>query len=351
MQKFLKFSTDLISWYQKNARDLPWRHTHDPYKIWISEIMLQQTTVAAVIPYYLRWIKTFPNIRDVAKAPLRKILRQWQGLGYYQRAKNIHQSAQLIVEKYQAQIPRDPDLLGTLPGFGPYTIGAVLSIAYGIPLPIIDANIRRVVMRILGERGKADLSRDPKINKFLIKVFPKNEANRFNQAFMELGALICRSRDPQCLKCPVRKYCAAYHKGIQEIIPEPKSTKIQKLKVVVGVIENHGKYFIQQRPSKGLLADLWEFPGGKIEKGETALQALKRELKEEIECDVESAAHLMDVRHYYTQYAVDLSVWKCILNNTPQKNSQRRWVNLRELNQYPMPSGSARIVDRLIKKG
>ncbi len=375
MPRHPSFSKNLTAWYKKNARDLPWRRTRDPYKIWISEIMLQQTTVVAVIPYYKRWIKTFPDIQSAAKAPLQKVLKAWQGLGYYQRAKNFHQSARMICRVHNGKIPRDPLRLRELPGFGSYTVGAVLSIAFNQRHPIIDANVRRVVMRQLAIKGRADALHDPAILKFLDQVMPQKGMNAFNQALMELGALICRNREPLCLSCPVKSncsieiskkflhghkivtspqegaslFCKAYKKGIQEIIPAPKNTVIKNVEAVVAVIERQGRFFIQKRSSKGLLADLWEFPGGKIEKGESARAALSREVAEELGVAVRSAKHIMNVRHCYTQFRVNLHVWSCCLNKYPAQDKIHKWVRLKDLSKYPVPSGSAKIVERLQK--
>ncbi|MBI5415548.1 MAG: A/G-specific adenine glycosylase [Candidatus Omnitrophica bacterium] len=343
------FRRDLINWYQKHARRLPWRQTRDPYKIWVSEVMLQQTTVNAVIPYYGKWIKIFPTIETVAGAPVQKILKVWQGLGYYQRAKNFHKAAQIICTQYRGQLPRDPEKLRTLPGFGPYTTGAVASIAFDLPYTIIDANVRRVVMRLLALDGYADTSQDQRIEEFLQKSIPRKNAGTFNQALMELGALICRNRGPLCLLCPVKNHCAAYQKGIQEIIPKPKKKIIQDLDVAIGILQRGDKYLIQKRPSKGLLADLWEFPGGKIEKGETPQEALKRELKEELDIDITTSRHLMNVQHFYTQFRVNLYVFHCRPKSYPHHHASRKWLPINKLTEYPMPSGSAKIVARLQK--
>jgi len=347
MKKTLSFAKNLNAWYRRHARDLPWRETSDPYKIWISEIMLQQTTVSAVIPYYQKWIKVFPTVQHVAKAPLQKILKLWQGLGYYTRAKNIHKSAKVICDVYDGEVPNNPAELKKLPGFGPYTVGAVLSIAFDRRHPIIDANVRRAIMRMLAIEGHADTSQDSKILVFLENAMPKKNLRTFNQALMELGALVCRSREPLCLSCPVKTQCRGYKKGIQEIIPKPKKRIIKDVDVAIGILKKDGKYFIQKRPVGGLLADLWEFPGGKIERGESPAQALRRELKEELGIDVKSSRHVMNVRHFYTQFRVNLHVSVCESAVYPRPQKDRKWVSLNGLSRYPMPSGSAKIVDRL----
>ena len=343
------FSKSLIKWYQKSARDLPWRRTDDPYKIWISEIMLQQTTVAAVIPYYEKWLKIFPAVEDVAKANPQKILKTWQGLGYYSRARNIHKSSQILVKDFQSRIPEDPDTLRKLPGFGPYTVGAVLSIAYDQRVPIIDANVRRVIMRINGWQGAADTKQDKKIYEFLDEVMPRKNLRSFNQALMELGALICRSQSPLCTACPVNQFCEAYKKGIQEIIPTPKVSVVKDVHVAIGVLKKGDKVYIQRRPAKGLFADLWEFPGGKIEAGESPEQALHREIQEETGAKPAVVRFLMKATHYYTQFRANLNVYTCELEGEPHINGRQKWVSLKSLRQYPMPSGSAKIVEKLLK--
>lgn len=350
MNKRTSFSRGLTGWYKKSARRLPWRETRDPYKIWISEVMLQQTTVNAVIPYYEKWIKTFPTVKALKNAPLQEILKTWQGLGYYQRAKNLHKAAQTICTEHGRKLPGDPQQLRQLPGFGPYTTGAVASIAFDLPCTIIDANVRRVVMRLLALGGYADTSQDQRIEKFLQKAIPRKNAGTFNQALMELGALICRNREPLCLLCPVKAHCTAYRKGIQEIIPKPRKRIIQDLDVAIGILQRGNKYLVQKRPSKGLLADLWEFPGGKIEKRETPQEALKRELKEELDIEVTSSRYLMNVQHFYTKFRVNLRVFHCQPKSYPKANSLRKWLPIRELVEYPMPSGSAKIVARLQKE-
>ncbi len=341
------FSRFLLTWYGKHKRDLPWRRNKDPYKIWVSEMMLQQTTVATVIPYYERWFKGFPTVNALAAADLQEVLKAWQGLGYYARARNLHKAAQIIVSQHKGSLPHNPQLVRALPGFGPYSTGSVLSIAYDLPLTIIDANVRRVVMRLLALPGLADTSQDGAVEVFLRKVFPKSKAGDFNQALMELGALVCRSKEPLCILCPVQKFCQAYKEGKQEIIPQPKERVTKHISAVIAIIEKKGKYFIQQRPSKGLLADLSEFPGGKIEAGETRARALQREIKEELGVVVTSSKHLFDVTHFYTQFRVNLSVFSCQVETWPKSSARHKWVGLKALQTYPMPSGSAKIVEKL----
>jgi len=347
MQKNRSFSKNLERWYLKNSRDLPWRNTQDPYKIWISEIMLQQTTVNTVLGYYTKWIERFPRIENVAKASLIDILRAWQGLGYYNRAKSIHKTSKIIVKKYGGMFPSTSDRLRKLPGFGPYTTGALLSLAFKKPYTIVDANVRRVMMRQLGLKGKADNSHDKKIYTYLEQIIPHKTPDIFNQALMELGALICHSNNPQCHQCPINKSCFAYNSNKQNIIPTQVKKKNELIHSVIAVIVHKGKYLIQQRPPTGLLADLWEFPGGKIKQRESQLKALKREIKEELGVNVSRADYFTLVNHAYTRYRVKLHVWFCKLDIYPKSNKKRRWITLKDFEQYPMPAGSVKIVNKL----
>ena len=309
--------------------------------------MLQQTTVNATEDYYRRWIRIFPTVRHVARAPLARILKTWQGLGYYQRARNIHAASKIIVTKHGAKIPRDPEILKRLPGFGPYTVGAVLSIAFNLRYPIIDANVRRVFMRLMAFQSEAKPSCDPEILKNLKKILPERNMKIFNQALMELGALVCRNREPLCVKCPVKRFCKAYERGIQEIIPTPRKMIYKNFDVAIGILRRNNKYFVQKRPSKGLLAGLWEFPGGKIKSKESVASALKREMKEEIHTDIISQKFFMNAVHAYTNNRVKLHVFFCQPHTYPAQDKRHRWVTLRQIENYPMPSGSAKIIERL----
>jgi A/G-specific adenine glycosylase len=345
-EKESPFSRKLLDWYHANKRDLPWRRTRDPYRIWVSEIMLQQTTVAAVIPYYERWLKIYPDIERLSKAPLAQVLKTWQGLGYYQRARNMHKAAGIIAREYRGRIPADYDTLVALPGFGPYTAAAVLSIAYDLPYPVLDANVRRILMRLMGMKKHADPGHDRILMAFLLPYLPEDHMGDFNQALMELGALVCRSRNPACLLCPLLPRCDAFRKGEQEIIPMPRNRRYHRLDAVIALIrEEDGRYLIQKRPPRGLLAGLWEFPGGKREKGETLEEALRREMKEELGVDVESASPLITVSHAYTKYQVKLHAFACRLTRRPHlKPDNQRWAGLKELESLPVPSGTAKII-------
>jgi A/G-specific adenine glycosylase len=202
-------------------------------------------------------------------------------------------------------------------------------------------------MRLLALPGKADTKQDQRVNEFLLKVLPVKGVGDFNQALMELGALVCRNKEPLCNLCPCFKYCKAYKQGIQEIIPVPQQKVIRDIQAVIAIIKEGERYYMQKRPAKGLLADLWEFPGGKIEKGETKTQALARELKEELGASLKSARYLFEVKHFYTQFKVNLSVFVCALENAPHVDATHKWVKYKDFSKYPMPSASSKIIDKL----
>jgi A/G-specific adenine glycosylase len=310
--------------------------------------MLQQTTVNAVVPYYDRWLKAFPDVRALARAPLSGVLRAWQGLGYYARARNLRAAARIVVAEHGGRLPREPESLRKLPGFGPYTTAAVLSLAFGAPYPVVDANVRRVVMRLAGLRGEAGPGRDSEILKFLDRVFDRRRPGTFNQALMELGALLCRPRNPLCLPCPVAAFCAARRTGEQEVIPSPRERASIPIEAVIGIIEKNGKFLIRKRPDSGLLGGLWEFPGGKREPGETLDETLRREIREELGVGIANIRPLTTVKHAYTRFQVTLHARTGEITEPPKTNPGRvRWVSLAGMKRYPFPSGSLKIIDFL----
>ena len=314
--------------------------------------MLQQTTVPAVIPHFERWLEVFPDLPRLARAPLRKVLREWQGLGYYQRARSLHRAAKRVVREHGGKLPDDEKALRRLPGFGPYTTAAVLSLAFGRPRPVIDANVRRVLMRLLGIRGKAEPRLDRQLHAFLDRVFPASSPGDFNQAMMGLGGLVCRSRSPQCLACPIRRFCRAAREGTQETIPLPKKLTLERIEVVMAVIEKDGRVLLQERPAGGLLAGLWEFPGGKVEPGEGLQAALRREIREELGAEIEDIRRLTTVRHAYTRFEATLHAFHCRISSSGFLAGRRqRWVTLKNIGRYPLPSGSVKIVDFLGRRG
>ncbi len=258
-----KFQNDLISWYETNKRDLPWRRTDDPYLIWISEIMLQQTQVNTVIPYFEKFKKNYPTLKDLAKADEQIVLKDWEGLGYYSRARNLHSAVKEVVNKYDGVVPKDLKQLGDLKGIGPYTRGAIASIAFNQPEPAVDGNVMRVLSRVLLITENTSNPKTRKLFESIIyKIISEENPSSFNQGLMELGATICTPRNPSCLHCPVREQCRGFKQGVHTDLPIKNKAKKQRVEQyeVVLLRNEAGEVAIEQRPSEGLLANMWQFP-------------------------------------------------------------------------------------------
>ncbi|MGA8944039.1 MAG: A/G-specific adenine glycosylase [Thermoactinomyces sp.] len=269
--------SELLAWYSKNKRDLPWRQSKDPYKIWVSEIMLQQTRVDSVIPYFQRFISLFPSIEDLASAPEEQVIKAWEGLGYYSRAKNLHAAAKEIVFHGDGKIPSDRNSILKLKGIGSYTAGAILSIAFDQKVPAVDGNVMRVLSRLFALTDDISaVSTRKKMESLAEQLIPEENPGDFNQALMELGALVCSPTSPTCLFCPVRLMCDAYEQGIEEKLPRKKKAKPPVPHDMVVALFRYGKRFIgEKRPDQGLLAGLWGFPTLELTAGADPLQKIK----------------------------------------------------------------------------
>jgi A/G-specific adenine glycosylase len=341
----------LLDWYDHQGRQLPWRNQSDPYKIWVSEIMLQQTQVKTVIPYYQRWLQQFPNITTLAKADLQSVLKVWAGLGYYARARNLHQAAQQIQQQYEGQFPSTLEKALKLKGIGRTTAGGILSAAFNQPISILDGNVKRVLSRLVAlpvtpKKGIKQLWQVS--DQILDPINPRD----FNQALMDLGATICVKSQPKCLLCPWQKFCLAYQQGIQNQLPmsETKQPLPHKKIGVAVILNNNNEILIDRRPANGLLGGLWEFPGGKIEENETIADCIKREIKEELDIAIVVGDHLMTLDHAYTHFKVTLNVHLCQhLSGEPKpiECDEIRWVKLSDLDQYPFPKANSQIIERL----
>lgn len=332
----------LLAWYQKNARDLPWRGHADPYTIWVSEIMLQQTRVETVIPYFNRWMERFPTVQALAEAPPQAVLSAWEGLGYYRRAHHLQRAAITLVEQYGGELPRDVKKLQALPGVGRYTAGAIASMAFGLDEPALDGNIRRVLARVFNVSVPARSSAGEKHLWSLAREnLPSGQASDYNQALMDLGALICTPRDPDCRACPLQTICAACELGLQSERPvlsaRPKTPHVT---VTAAIIERDGRYLLAQRPAGGLLGGLWEFPGGKTLPGEDLETCLRREICEELGVDIQVGKSLGKYRHAYTHFKVTLYAYRCSLASQaeprPIQPTSLRWVPVEALADFPM---------------
>ncbi len=347
---------NLLDWFDREKRSMPWRDTRDPYRILVSEMMLQQTQVKTVIPYYERWVAAFPTVHKLAAAREARVLKLWEGLGYYSRARNLHRAAKQIVKDHAGDVPNTLDAILTLPGVGRYTAGAVLSIAHDKSIPVLDGNVKRVLSRwfCLDENGQNKASEN-KLWQTAERLIPGRRAGDFNQAVMELGATLCLPQNPLCLLCPVHTACEAKKQGVQERYPPAKiRTPTKKITVSAAVIRRNGKIYIQKRPQKGLMGGLWEFPGGKIEKQETPEDGLVREIREELGVEVSLKEKFMTVKHSYTQFRVTLHVFLCTLTKgrlRPTSCDAWKWVPLAEMDRYPFPAANAKILDKLRQNG
>jgi A/G-specific adenine glycosylase len=333
----------LLGWFARNRRDLPWRRQRGLYAIWLSEVMLQQTQVNTVLAYYRRFLRHFPTLRRLATAPLQEVLKVWEGLGYYARARNFWLAARQVCEKHRGRIPRTYDEFRALPGVGDYIAAAVLSIGCGLAIPVVDGNVLRVVCRW---QGIGDDIRGPaakrKVAGFLASIIPARHPGRFNEALMELGALVCLPKYPRCPNCPLRTGCFALHRGLAGSLPVKSRKKpVPTHRVALAVIVRRRKLFIQQRPEEGHLGGLWEFPGGKCRAGEKPEHAAVRECQEELKVDVEVAAKLAEVKHAYSHFKVHLHLFLCRLQSGKVSSSQPyAWIGIGELDKYPFPSAN-----------
>ncbi len=343
-----EFARLLLDWYAKNARQLPWRGHPDPYAVWVSEIMLQQTRVETVIPYFERWMARFPTLRSLAEAQEQDVLQLWEGLGYYSRARNLHKAAQRVMQEYAGQLPPGRQALERLPGIGRYTAGAIASMAFGRDEAALDGNIRRVLARVFDVQVPARSAEGERILwELALQHLPPGRAGDYNQAMMDLAAAICTPRSPQCLLCPLYALCEAAQLGQQEERPvlEPRP-EVPHYLVTAAVIHRNGQVLIARRPSEGLLGGLWEFPGGKVEPGEELPDCLRREICEELGAEVAVGEKVGVFRHAYTHFKVTLHAFHCQLNvgePQPIQASDLRWVSLNQLADFPMGK-----IDRLI---
>jgi A/G-specific adenine glycosylase len=342
----------LLRWYRTTRRDLPWRRTRDAYRIWISEVMLQQTQVATVVPYYERFLARFPDVAALAAAALDDVLKAWEGLGYYGRARHLHAAAGQVVAAHAGRVPLDPAAFRRLPGVGDYIAAAVLSIAAGEPLPVVDGNVLRVWARWRCLREDVRTARlRGRIRRELAAVIPAAAPGDFNQALMELGARVCAPRSPRCAECPLAPRCEARRAGAAAELPmRVPRRKVPLVRIAVAVIVRRGRVFIQRRPDEGLLGGLWEFPGGKIEPGETPATALARECREEIGVAPAAASPLAEVRHDYSHFRAHLHVFVCRLDAgaRPRAAGPARWVTGAELERYAFPGANRKFFPQLL---
>ncbi len=341
-------SSKLLKWYGLHKRTLPWRDSDDPYAVWVSEIMLQQTRVETVLPYFEKWMRQFRTIHALANASEQDVLNAWEGLGYYSRARNLHKAAKIVAKDFNGELPRDLNELRKLPGIGRYTLGAIASIAFGMNVPALDGNIKRVYSRIFDISEPVDLPKGENLLWDLAeKCLPKKNAGDYNQALMDLGATICVPSNPRCLFCPLMKMCKARENGTQNQRPVKTPKKdvphyIHAAGVILRRITNppHDEVLMAKRPSKGLLGGMWEFPNGRVPGN--PLEGLAQTLKTGYNLRLRAKRKgiletepLAVLHHGYTHFKVTVYVFRCELAMAV-KSENLRWILLRKLDEYPM---------------
>jgi A/G-specific adenine glycosylase len=342
----------LLRWFKRHRRAMPWRGAKDPYAIWVSEIMLQQTQVAAVTPYFLRFLNRFPNVRALARARMDAVLKAWEGMGYYSRARNLHRAAREVVSRFGGRLPATAPELLTLPGIGRYTAGAIASIAFGQDEPVLDGNVTRVLCRVFRIRKdpKAAAVRD-ELWSLARRLVPPERAGLFNQALMDLGATVCAPRNPGCPNCPIAADCGARAHGEQDAIPVKRPRKpTPHHDIAAGVIRRAKRILIDQRKADGLLGGLWEFPGGKRQRGEALKACLRREVREELGIGIRVLRPLITVEHAYSHFCITLHAYECRhVSGAPRALgcADWKWVTLEELDRYAFPAANRRIITAL----
>ena len=341
-----------MGWFEKNKRAMPWRKDASPYRILVSEVMLQQTQVVTVIPYFHRFMHAFPTVGDLASAPEEKILKLWEGLGYYSRARHLHACAKAIVD-LGGEIPDEFDELKKLPGVGDYTAAAVASIGFGRKVPVVDGNVLRVWSRMTMDDTPIDM---PKVKSRyfaeLTEVIQNTDhPGTFNQAMMELGSLVCKPSEADCDQCPVAAWCKAFQNGAVKDYPKktPKKTP-PHYDVAVGLVYDGDKLLILKRSDDQMLGGLWEFPGGKLEEGETPQQAVKREIMEETGLPVKVGKKLAVVKHAYSHFSITMHAFRCELQGdvtTPNCDRPWHWITEDQLKDYAFPKANHKIFEKL----
>jgi A/G-specific adenine glycosylase len=349
-------SDNLLAWYAEHGRDLPWRQTRDPYAIWVSEIMLQQTRVETVLPFYVRFMDQYPTVQALAEAPLEAVLKLWEGLGYYARARNLHQASRIVVDQYGGDLPASEQELAALPGIGRYTADALGAIVFGRDRLALEGNLRRVLTRLF------DIRLDPRrsegereLRQRGMSILPGGRASEFNQALMDLGAHICTPRSPACEACPLTAECLAFQNGTQEELPvrQPRGP-LPIRHAVAAVLHENDNLLISRRPEGGLLGGLWGFPGGNKEKGESNQLALQRVIKEQLGLEIEVELPLPPLSHAYTHFRVDLQPYTCKVRSTSGHLRDRddvRWVKRHELQDVPMGKLDRMLASELERTG
>ena len=333
----------LLAWYGKHARDLPWRRLGDAYPVWVSEIMLQQTQVATVTSYFERFMQAFPTVAALARADEQEVLRLWEGLGYYRRARQLHQAARILIAEHHGEFPRQLDAARKLPGIGRYTAGAVLSIAFDLPVPILEANTMRLLSRLLGYRGDPTSSEGQRLLWATAEtVLPRRGAGKFNQALMELGSRICAARRPDCDRCPIGPLCEAARRGLQAEIPRAKPKRpAEPVHEAAVVVRRRGRVLLVQCPEGRRWAGLWDFPRFPLDAEQPV--AVGRELIKHVRkltgVTIGPGRHLKTIKHSVTRFRITLDCYEaeCIARRDGKPAAvAMKWLWPATLNEYPL---------------
>jgi A/G-specific adenine glycosylase len=353
--KIAPLRANLLAWYHAHKRDLPWRGERSAYRIWVSEVMLQQTQVLTVTPYYHAFVARFPTLADLAAASREEVLKAWEGLGYYNRAHNLHLAAGEVMEKHAGQVPERYIELRQLPGLGDYTAGAVASIAFGEAVPALDVNAKRVLARVFAIQTQLNLSPAVgQLKEIAAALVPPATPGDWNQALIELGATLCTPKSPNCAACPIQSFCQGFALGLQQSLPvKPARKPLPHYNVAAAVIREGKQILIAQRPPGGMLGGLWEFPGGKQEAGETLPECLRREIQEELGIEIEVGELLVTVKHSYTHFKITLHAFECRrLEGEPQTLgvADWRWVTPEEFADLPFPRTDLKIIEAMCQK-
>jgi len=344
----------LLDWFSRHKRDLPWRETYSPYHVWISEIMLQQTQMERGVEYFKRWIARFPDLGSLATAQQDEVLKLWEGLGYYSRARNLHKAAQIVMDQHNGTLPTSTEALLALPGIGPYTARAIASIAFKQDVCVVDANVERVMARLydIALPVKSRQAKE-KINASVTALLPCGHARDFNQALMEFGSLVCSPRNPACAGCCLAGFCLARKNGVQEerpvIVKAPSPIYIS---MATGVLIHDGRILTQKRQADDIWGNLWEFPGGVVETGETPDQAVVREYLEETGLTVNHPVPIASFKHSFTRFRVTLYAFFVTLLSNPQELTlqaaqEHRWASWSEILKLAFPAGHRKLVRHL----
>jgi A/G-specific adenine glycosylase len=336
----------LLAWYDAHRRELPWRaapgETPDPYRVWLSEVMLQQTQVETVRPYFERWLERFPTLADLAAAPQDEVLKAWEGLGYYSRARNLHRAVREVAERWGGRVPDDPGAFRALPGVGRYTAGAVMSIAFGRPEPLVDGNVRRVFARWTDDPAPTDA----RLWELAGRLVPGERPGDLNQALMELGAMVCTPRAPRCTGCPAADQCAARAAGTQAARPAPRrAAPLPTEETAVAVIERGGRLLLARR-SRGRLASLWMLPQAVRADGETLTEAVERATRDGLGVQVRPGEQLSPVRHTFTHVRAVYHPVRCLAPSgepAPIHYDELAWATRDDLRRYALPVAQRKI--------